>query len=247
MKTRTQELPKPAYWTQVRLDLLEKEKELTRLRDELCRQRRALPAVEVEKDYAFEGPEGKMTLADLFGSQSQLIVYHFMFDESWDEGCPSCSLVTDSLDPTAPHLAARDTALVLVSRASLDKLLAFRRRMGWSLPWVSSLGTDFNRDFHVCTDESLPDGRYRYNYHLTSGYGQGELPGLSVFRKDDSGIFHTYSMFGRGLEDIMGTYSLLDRVPKGRDEEGLRFGMEWVRHHDRYEHSAADGCCDHSS
>ncbi len=234
-------------WTAARVELLHKEKEFVQLRDQLSQHVRSLPWVKVGKDYVFEGPDGRLRLDDLFGTKSQLIVYHFMFDEGWDEGCPSCSLVTDSLEPTIPHLGGRDVALALVSRAPLAKLLSFKQRMGWNLNWVSSEGSDFNQDFQVCTDEVNPSGEYLYNYTMMSRYPLGELPGLSVFSRDAAGqIFHTYSTYARGLETFIGTYSLLDLVPNGRDEEALPFGMAWVRHRDRYEQdnaTRADGCC----
>lgn len=234
-------------WTDARVALLQKEKEFVKLRDEIGRQVRSLPWERVDKEYVFEGPEGRTLLGDLFGAHSQLIVYHFMFDSGWQEGCPSCSLVTDSLEPTAVHLAARDVALALVSRGPIDKILAFRERMGWTLPWVSSNGSDFNHDFQATTGEIDANGEYFYNYERMSKYPPGEQPGLSVFRRNSRGeIFHTYSTYARGLETYIGTYSLLDVVPKGRDEEGLAFGMAWVRHKDRYASSPrpeAEGCC----
>jgi predicted dithiol-disulfide oxidoreductase (DUF899 family) len=222
-------------WMAERVALLEKEKEFTRLRDELGAQLRSLPWERVTKDYVFEGAAGPVGLGDLFGTRSQLLVYHFMFDESWDEGCKSCSLVTDGLAASAVHLAARDVAVVLVSRASLGKLRAFRERMGWKLDWVSSAGSDFNSDFQASAAAVNQAGEYRYNYRMTSDYPDSELPGLSVFARDGAGgIFHTYSAYARGLETFMGVYRFLDAVPKGRDEDDLSYGMAWVRHHDRY-------------
>ena len=223
-------------WTSARVELLQKEKEFLRLRDELSRQVRSLPWEQVEKTYAFVGPDGTVGLADLFGSKSQLIIYHFMFDKGWAEGCPSCSIITDSLNPTAVHLRARDVAIALVSRAPIEKLQAFKKRMGWKLDWVSSLGTDFNQDFQACTDAVTDDGKYYYNYEMMSRYPQGEQPGLSVFKKDSEGrVYHTYSTYARGLEAFVGTYSLLNVVPKGRDEDALDWGMAWVRRRDEYE------------
>ncbi len=222
-------------WTSRRAALLQKEKEFFRLRDELSAQVRSLPWERVTKAYTFTGPDGPLTLAELFGSHSQLIVYHFMFAEDATAGCPSCSLMTDTLNPTSAHLAARDVAVALVSRAPIGKLLAYRQRMGWDISWVSSAGSDFNPDFQACTDNVQEDGRYMYNDELMSKYPLGEQPGLSVFAKNGQGeIFHTYSTYARGLEPFMTTYPLLDIVPKGRDETELPFGMAWVHRHDEY-------------
>lgn len=244
------EVVSPDKWTAARVALLKKEKEFVRMRDELGAQIRALPWEKVTKTYEFEGPGGPVGLADLFGSKNQLVVYHFMFDRSWEEGCPSCSFVTDSLAPTAVHLAARDVAVALVSRAPLEKLLRFKERMGWPLNWVSSMKNDFNPDFQACTDVVDDNGRYYYNYSMMSLYPQGEQPGLSVFARDEAGqIYHTYSTYARGLETFLTTYRVLDVVPKGRDEEGLPWGMSWVRRSDRYEDQPAKavGCCHDSS
>jgi predicted dithiol-disulfide oxidoreductase (DUF899 family) len=223
-------------WLASRVALLAREKELTRLHDELARQRRALPWVKVEKAYAFDTPEGKRSLADLFAGRSQLVIYHFMFGPDWKEGCPSCSFVSDHIDGAVPHLAARDATLTMVSRAPLDKISAFKKRMGWRFPWVSSHGSDFNHDFQVSfTKEQKAQGKVYYNYALEE-FPSDEAPGLSVFYMDASGdVFHTYSAYARGLDQLVGTYVILDQVPKGRDEDGLDFPMAWVRHHDRYE------------
>jgi predicted dithiol-disulfide oxidoreductase (DUF899 family) len=222
-------------WLAARREHLAREKELTRLRDELARQRRELPWVKVEKSYVFDGPGGKQSLADLFAGRSQLVVYHFMFGPDWQEGCPSCSFVSDHVDGALAHLAARDVTLVLVSRAPLAKLEAFERRMGWRFPWVSSHGSDFNRDFRVSfTPDERAQGAVDYNY-TRQEFPSEEAPGISVFTKDASGdVFHTYSAYGRGVEPLVGTYMILDLVPKGRDEDRLGFTMAWVRHHDRY-------------
>jgi predicted dithiol-disulfide oxidoreductase (DUF899 family) len=222
-------------WLAARVDLLKKEKELTRLRDEQSRQRRELPWVKVEKVYAFDAPEGKRTLADLFAGRSQLIVYHFMFGPDWAEGCPSCSFVADHLDGALAHLAARDVTLTVVSRAPLGKIEAFKKRMGWRFPWVSSFANDFNHDYRVSfTKEEVAKGKVYYNFGMQE-FPSAEAPGISVFFKGPTGdIFHTYSAYARGVEPLVGTYTLLDLVPKGRDEDGLAFSMEWVRHHDRY-------------
>jgi predicted dithiol-disulfide oxidoreductase (DUF899 family) len=225
----------PEEWIAARKQLLKKEKEATRLGDELAAERRKLPWVKVGKNYVFDAPGGKAALADLFAGRSQLVVYHFMFGPDWQEGCPSCSFVSDHVDGMLPHLAARDVTLAAVSRAPLAKLEAFKKRMGWRFTWVSSYGGDFNADFHVSfTPEERARGKVGYNYVLQE-FPSEEAPGLSVFFKDAGGnVFHTYSAYGRGLELLLGTYRILDLVPKGRGEEGLGFSMEWVRYHDSY-------------
>lgn len=222
-------------WLVARKRLLAKEKESTRVRDQLARERRELPWVKVEKNYVFEGPTGKLTLADLFAGRSQLLVYHFMFGPDWKEGCPSCSFVMDHVNGATLHLKARDVTLTAVSRAPLFKIEAFKKRMGWQFPWVSSFGSDFNRDFHVSFAKAeMAQGKVDYNYTLQE-FPSEEAPGISVFYKDANGeIFHTYSTYGRGVEPAVGTYMLLDLAPKGRDEDELDFSMAWVRHHDRY-------------
>jgi predicted dithiol-disulfide oxidoreductase (DUF899 family) len=222
-------------WLSLRKELLLKEKEITRARDRISAELRALPWVRVEKDYVFDAPRGEISLTDLFGRRSQLVIYHFMFGPDWHEGCPSCSFVSDHIDAALVHLAARDVALAMVSRAPLVKIEAFKKRMGWHFNWVSSYGSDFNRDFHVSfTKAEMAKGKVNYNYTLQE-FPSEEAPGLSVFYKDPSGdIFHTYSTYGRGLEPLLGTYMILDLVPKGRDEDHLGFSMEWVRYHDRY-------------
>jgi predicted dithiol-disulfide oxidoreductase (DUF899 family) len=223
-------------WLTARKALLAREKELTRQSDEVARARLELPWVRIDEPYSFEGADGKQTLADLFGSHSQLLVYHFMFGPTWQEGCPSCSLVADHFDGTLPHLAARDVQLVVVSRAPYEKLAAFKKRMGWKFPWVSSSESDFNRDFHVSfTKEEVATGKVEYNY-AHDEFPSEEGPGLSAFFKDEAGkVYHTYSTYARGVEPIVTTYMLFDRAPKGRDEDQLAFSMEWVRHHDRYQ------------
>jgi len=231
-------------WLNSRKQLLEKEKSFTKLRDEISHELRQLPWVKINKDYKFHSNAGEVNLHYLFGSNSQLIVYHFMFPNDWDEGCKSCSIITDSINPCQPHLAARDVSLVLVSRAEIKKLNAFKIRMGWTVDWVSSKDNDFNIDFNVCTDNSNDDGSYYYNYRMMSLYPSGELPGLSVFTKDsDDNIYHSYSTYGRGLEEFLGTYRLLDIVPKGRDENNLAWPMEWIKHNDRYNSNAKNNCC----
>jgi predicted dithiol-disulfide oxidoreductase (DUF899 family) len=222
-------------WVAARKELLKKEKEFTRLRDELSRQKRALPWEKVGKNYVFDGPGGKETLATLFDGRSQLAVYHFMFGPGWKQGCPSCSFIADTFDGIVTHLAQRDLTLLAVSRAPLPEIDAFKKRMGWQFKWVSSFGSDFNFDYHVSfPKEENKKGKVYYNYDLTE-FPSEEAPGLSVFYKNTDGeIFHTYSSYARGLDDFLGAYRFLDLVPKGRDEDALPHPMAWVRHHDRY-------------
>jgi predicted dithiol-disulfide oxidoreductase (DUF899 family) len=224
-----------AEWLAARKELLNKEKEFTRLRDELNRHRRELPWEKVAKEYVFDGQNGKETLGDLFGGRSQLIVYHFMLGPGWEEGCPSCSLLGDHIDGSVVHLAARDVRLVAVSRAPLSQIEVFKKRMGWRFNWVSSYGNDFNRDYHVSfSKEEMANGQMDYNY-VTQKFPSEEAPGTSVFYRDGAGnIFHTYSSYGRGLDMLIGAYNWLDLAPKGRDEDGLAYTMAWVRHHDKY-------------
>jgi predicted dithiol-disulfide oxidoreductase (DUF899 family) len=224
-----------AEWIAARKQLLKEEKEVTRLRDLLSQQRRELPWVKLNKQYVFDTPDGKKTLADLFEGRSQLIVYHFMFGPEWREGCPSCSFNMDHTDGALVHLAQRDVTFLAVSRAPLPKLEEFKKRMGWRFNWVSSFGNDFNHDFHVSfTKEERAKGKVDYNYEMAE-FPSEEAPGYSVFYKEDNGeIFHTYSAYARGTEVALGTYNYLDLVPKGRDEDGLSFSMSWIRHHDRY-------------
>jgi predicted dithiol-disulfide oxidoreductase (DUF899 family) len=221
-------------WLAARKGFLVKEKEFTRLRDELARQRRELPWVKVEKTYVFDGPNGKESLSDLFAGRSQLIVNHFMFGADWNEGCPSCSFWADTYNGVVVHLEHRDASFVVISRASLEKLEAYKKRMGWSFKWVSALYNDFNRDYHVSfTNEEQKTAVYNYE---ANGFGSSEAPGVSVFARDDAGnIFHTYSCYARGLDTLNGAYQLLDLLPKGRDEQGLPHPMAWVRRHDKYE------------
>ena len=225
----------PAEWLSARKQLLAKEKEFTQLRDELSRQRREMPWEKIEKKYVFEGPGGTVTLADLFSGKSQLIVYHFMFGPGWKEGCPSCSFLADSFDGSVVHLAQRDTAFTAISRATLPEIEAFKKRMGWRFPWVSSHATDFNHDFGVSySKEEIASGKKLYNYG-TSGFAAEEAPGASVFFKKNGEIFHTYSTYARGLDILLPAYNWLDLTAKGRDEEGIKpYPMAWVRHHDRY-------------
>ena len=224
-------------WITARKELLVKEKQLTRQRDEVDRQRRALPWVKVEKNYSFDGPDGPRALADLFDGRSQLIVSHFMFGPGWKEGCVGCSFRSDHVDGALAHLEHHDVSFVTISRAPWAEIEAFRRRMGWRFRWLSSFGSDFNYDYRVSfTKEDLAKGRNDYNYG-SSGFLCEEMSGLSVFFKDDAGqIFHTYSTFGRGDEMVDTAYMYLDLTPKGRNETGPRHNLtDWVRHHDRYD------------
>ena len=222
-------------WLAARKQHLKKEKEFTRLRDKLSAERRELPWVKVEKNYVFDGPKGKETLADLFDGRSQLIVYHFMFGPEWEQGCPSCSFLSDHIDGGVVHLAHRDVTFVVVSRAPLPKIEAFKKRMDWRFKWVSSYGSDFNFDYHVSfTKDETTKGKVYYNYVMKE-FPSDEGPGISVFYKDGTGdIFHTYSAYARGLDILVGAYNYLDLVPKGRDEAELPWTMAWVRHHDKY-------------
>jgi predicted dithiol-disulfide oxidoreductase (DUF899 family) len=219
-------------WLRARKAHLTREKELTRLRDDVSRDRRELPWVRVDKEYAFETPEGRKTLPELFEGRSQLIVYHFMFGPDWKEGCPSCSFLSDHFDGPHVHLANHDVTLVAVSRAPLPKIEAFKRRMGWRFPWVSSHGTDFNRDYNVSfTKDEVAQGKAFYNYE-PQGYPADEAHGASVFTKSAAGeVFHTYSAYARGCDILIGAYHFLDLTPKGRNETKP---MDWIRHHDRY-------------
>ena len=234
-------------WLEARKDLLAKEKDFTRRRDELSRRRRELPWVKVNKEYIFDGPRGKETLGELFDGRSQLIVYHFMFDPIWEEGCPSCSFWADSFNGIGVHLNHRDVTMIAISHAPLEKLQPFKKRMGWSFKWVSSFHSDFNYDFQVSfTPAEFKKGTVYYNYTDRGSDSLGlvdsknavnqEAPGISVFYKDENGaVYHTYSCYARGLDMMNTAYHYLDLVPKGRDEAGLDFTMAWVRYHDKYE------------
>ncbi|MCO6177452.1 thioredoxin family protein [Ciceribacter sp. RN22] len=222
-------------WLEARRALLLKEKEATHLRDRLNAERMALPWVKVDKDYVFDTPSGPKTLAALFDGRSQLMIYHFMLGPDWQAGCPGCSFLADHFDGTLPHLNHHDVTLVAVSRAPLEKIEAYRRRMGWHFPWVSSFGTDFNRDYHVSFDpEDLASGKVFYNFTAMPAEDAGtELPGLSAFYRDAGGsVFHTYSSYARGPEELIGTLMILDRAPKGRNE---RTTMDFIRRHDEYD------------
>lgn len=254
-------------WLAARKALLAKEKAFTRQRDALNAERRRLPMVRIDKDYRFEGPQGTVSLLDLFEGRRQLIVYHFMFDpndppagksgEPWDEGCSGCSFLVDNIGHLA-HLHARDTSLVLVSRAPLAKIMPFKARMGWTVPWFSSFGSDFNYDFHATLDESVAPVMYNYRDRAELAQrgedhvAQGEAHGLSVFLRDGDSVLHSYSTYGRGVDLLSGTYNYLDLTPLGRQEDwedspegwpqSPTYG--WLRHHDRYgERAAAESCC----
>jgi predicted dithiol-disulfide oxidoreductase (DUF899 family) len=244
-------------WRAARVALLEREKELTRLSDELAQQRQELPRVRVDKDYTFESEGGAKTLADLFDGRSQLLVYHFMFGPSYTAGCPTCSSLADSFDAWAPHLNAKDVTLMAISRAPFEKLQAYKQRMGWNFPWASSAGSDFNFDFGVSFSEEQQRSGAEYNFRefptmqpvIESGYPpiveqaeatgtdpagyMTEAPGMSAFALADGTVFHTYSAYARGLDVLMGYYQWLDRAPKGRDEPEPR--EQWIRRHDEYE------------
>jgi predicted dithiol-disulfide oxidoreductase (DUF899 family) len=224
-------------WVTERRRLLAREKELTHFRDQIARERRALPWVRIDKVYTFDAPAGAPTLVDLFAGRRQLIVQHFMLGSGWEEGCPSCSFMADHIDGMTVHLAHRDITFVAISRAPLAEIERSRRRMGWKFNWVSSFGSDFNHDFDVSFTPQEAEGQVYYNYGMQP-FECEELPGISVFYKGDAGeVFHTYSTYRRGVEAMMGTYNLVDLTPKGRDEHDGP--MAWVRHHDRYEPAPA--------
>ena len=210
-------------WLEARERLLAKEKEATRVRDELRAERRALPMVEVEKDYVFEGPDGEASLLDMFEGRRQLIVQHFMFDPEWEDGCPSCTYFSEDLGHL-PHLHEKNTSFAVISRAPLRKIEAYKRKKGWTFPWYSSFGSDFNYDFHVTMDESVVPAEYNYRSateHRQAGmpwYTEGEQPGVSVFLRDGEKVFHTYSAFARGSEHLVSTAMFLDMTPLGRQE-----------------------------
>jgi predicted dithiol-disulfide oxidoreductase (DUF899 family) len=214
---------------------LVKEKAFTRQRDELSAQRRALPWLEITKPYIFDGPDGESGLLDLFGPHSQLVLYHFMYGPDWgDEGCPSCSFWADNYDGTQVHLAARDTAFAVVSRATVDQIDRYRARMGWSFSWYSSGRSDFNYDFGVSArPEQIEAGETVYNFGTTTAMGP-ESPGISILARDGNRIFLTHQVFSRGLDLLNGTYHHLDLTPKGRDEAVLAWSMAWLHRHDQY-------------
>ncbi|GIN72967.1 hypothetical protein J14TS2_34420 [Bacillus sp. J14TS2] len=247
-------------WLIARKELLAKEKEFTRARDELNAERRRLPMVEINKDYVFDGPEGKTSLLDLFKGQPQLIVQHFMFDPDWEAGCPACSLATDNIGHLA-HLYARNTALVMISRAPLSKLQRYKKRMGWNIPWYSSFNSDFNYDFHATLDEAVAPIEYNYltkdeliqkGVPLDSEQSM-EVPGFSIFLRDGERIFHTYTTYARGTDLLIGTFNYLDLTALGRQEDWEQppgrsdgNGKTWLRRHDEYEYSSESASCCHS-
>jgi predicted dithiol-disulfide oxidoreductase (DUF899 family) len=228
-------------WLAARVDLLAKEKALARQRDAVSEDRRKLPMVRVEKPYTFDGPEGPTSLRALFGRKRQLIIYHFMFDPSWEQGCPSCSHCADNFAGAIPHLAARDTAFAVISRAPLEKIERFKTRMGWTFPWLSSFGNDFNYDFHITLDPSV--GSVEHNYAdaarlVEAGRlwtTQGELPGVSVFLRAGDDVFYTYSAYQRGLDALLNTYNYLDLTPLGRQDEPGGNPQAWIRYRDQYQ------------
>jgi predicted dithiol-disulfide oxidoreductase (DUF899 family) len=243
-------------WIAARKAYLAEEKAFSRARDALSKKRRELPWEKIGKNYLFDTPDGKQSLADLFRGKSQLIVYHFMLGPGWEAGCPSCSFLADHFDGAAIHLAQRDVRFVVISRAPLAEIETFKKRMGWKFTWVSSFGSDFNHDYQVSASaEEKAAGKVVYNYEETT-FPSEERPGASVFFKNEAGeVFHTYSTYGRGLDMFLGAYHFLDIAPKGRDEDGLTFSMAWVRHHDKYEGAVVDtkasyqqpksaSCCD---
>jgi len=226
-----------SQWLQSRQALLAKEKQFMQQRDELSAARRQLPWVKVDQDYWFENSDGKHALADLFYDKAQLIVQHFMFSEDWDEGCPSCSLWADGFNGAVTHLGARNAHFIAVSNTPYNKIAAYKKRMGWGFDWLSCFGGTFNHDYHVSfTKAQVESGKIHYNYR-ESAFAATELPGISVFAKDAEGqIYHTYSTYSRGLDNVNVAYQLLDLLPEGRNEDELDFTMAWVRRHDQYTH-----------
>src|SRR6201987_352438 len=221
----------PNEWVEARKKLLIQEKEFTRVRDQVSAQRRELPWVKVETEYVFEGPNGKETLADLFEGRSQLVIYHFMFAPEWEEACPSCSFWADNFNPNVIHLNHRDVTFAAISRAPIEKLNAFKKRMGWSFKWVSSGNNEFNYDYQVSFPAGVPKDQLEYNYRKLE-LDCPDLPGVRVFSKDGKGnIFHTYSSYSRGIDILNTAYNYLDLVPKGRDEDDFEFSMDWLRYH----------------
>jgi len=223
-------------WIEARKKLLAKEKEFTRLRDQLSAQRRELPWERVDKQYVFEGPNGNETLTQLFDGASQLVVYHFMFDPKWDAGCPHCSFWADNFDRIPIHLKHRDISFVAISRAPYSKLAAYHKRMGWIFKWLSSFGTDFNYDFFASfTPEEAKNGTGYYNYERRKPQGGEDVVGISAFAKDAGNVFHTYSTYSRGVDMLNGAYHYIDLTSKGRDEAGHDFTQFWVRRRDEYD------------
>jgi len=224
-------------WLEARKALLKREKEMTRLRDKIAEERRALPWVKIDKEYVFNTAEGKKTLAELFGNNSQLVIYHFMMGPDWEAGCSGCSFLADHLDGANQHIKHHDVTLMAVSRAPLDKIQAYKKRMGWDFDWASSNGSDFNFDFHVSFSKAdVEAGNVFYNFQKAQDPGE-EMPGFSIFYKNENGeVFHTYSSYARGNEEVIGAYMLLDIAPLGRNESS---SMDWMRRHDEYEAQAA--------
>lgn len=236
-------------WLAARKALLSREKEFTHMKDQLARERRALPWLRIDKHYVFDTPSGPRTLAELFNGRKQLVVQHFMFTPGAEQGCKSCSYMADHTDGALAHLAQRDTTFVAVSRAPLADLQRMRQRMGWQFDWVSSGESEFNYDFHVSfTPEELESGAVNYNYQQQP-FPHPDAPGVSVFYQLDGQVYLTYSTFGRGVEVMMHTYNFLDLTPLGRNEDDLPYTMAWVRHHDRYEPApaAVAACCSASA
>lgn len=233
-------------WLEASRRLLALEKEETKLRDKVRAERLAMPWVKVDKDYVFDTPKGKKSLADLFDGRSQLLVYHFMLGPDWDAGCPGCSFLSDHVDGALVHLNNHDVTYVAVARAPLDKIEAYRKRMGWKFPWVSSFGSDFNFDYHVSfSKEDLAKEKVYYNFReVPPSEAHDELPGLSAFYRNEAGeVFHTYSSYARGGEELIGTLMILDRAPLGRNEDST---MNFVKRHDEYEQKpqeTASSCC----
>jgi predicted dithiol-disulfide oxidoreductase (DUF899 family) len=221
-------------WIEARQQFLIKEKEFTRLRDQLNQQRRDLPWKLVDKKYVFDGPDGRQTLQELFDGKSQLIVYHFMFDSDWEAACPHCSFWADNFNDIIIHLNHRDVSMIAVSHAPYDKILQYKKRMGWDFKWVSSHDTDFNFDYHVSfTQEEVDKKQAFYNFKSQDSF-DSQREGVSVFYKDKTGkVFHTYSTYARGIDMLNTAYNYLDLTPKGRDENGQ--GQFWVRRHDEYD------------
>jgi predicted dithiol-disulfide oxidoreductase (DUF899 family) len=232
----THQVVSEQQWIEARRALLAEEKAWTRQRDRLAEKRRALPWVKVEKNYVFHGEDGPVALADRFDGRSQLVVYHFMFGPDWQDGCPGCSLFSDQVDGARQHFEHNDVSFVAVSRGPLDKLLAYRKRMGWTFRWVSSAASDFNFDYHVSFPKGTREGGVFFNFTERPDPGIDELSGVSVFHKDDDGtIYHTYSSYGRGNETALAVYHWLDIVPKGRNETKNGNLNDWAKRHDRYE------------
>ncbi|KAB1085649.1 DUF899 domain-containing protein [Neorhizobium galegae] len=233
-------------WLEARRKLLALEKEETHLRDKVRAEREAMPWVKVDKDYVFDTPKGKKSLTELFDGRSQLLVYHFMLGPDWDAGCLGCSFLSDHIDGALPHLNNHDVTYAAVARAPLDKIEAYKKRMGWKFPWVSSFGSDFNFDYHVSfTKEDLAREKVYYNFReVPPSEAHDELPGLSAFYRNEAGeIFHTYSSYARGGEELIGTLMILDRAPLGRNEDST---MNFVKRHDEYEEKpqeTASSCC----